>query len=89
MGLFDFLKTDDKKKIEGLVKKVKEPYAQPEVRQEAMEDLFKIGTPEAYAGVLKRFTYVCQSLHWDGIEKKFVMEEFKKLGEAGGTKGTH
>jgi len=85
MALFGFLKTDDKKKIEGLVKKVKEPYSQPEVRQEAMEDLFKMGTPEAYAAVLKRFTYVCQSLHYDGMEKKWLMDEMKKTGEAGVT----
>jgi hypothetical protein len=83
MGLFGFLKPDDKKKIEGLLKKVKEPYAQPEVRQEAMEALFKMATPEAYTAALKRFTYVCQSLHWDGVEKKWLMDEFKKLGEAG------
>jgi hypothetical protein len=81
MALFGFLKPDDKKKIEGLLKKVKEPYSQPEVRQEAMEDLFKMATPEAYAAALKRFTYVCQSLHWDGVEKKWLMDEFKKVGE--------
>lgn len=82
MGLLDFLKTDDKKKIEGLVKKVKEPYAQPEVRQEALEALFKMATPEAYAGALKRFTYVCQSLHWDGEEKKWLMDNLVKVGLA-------
>ena len=80
MGLFDLFKADDKKKIEGLVKKVKEAYAQPEVRQEAMEALFKMATPEAYAGALKRFTYVCQSLHWDGVEKKWLQDELARVG---------
>ncbi|MBI5495709.1 MAG: hypothetical protein HY904_11860 [Deltaproteobacteria bacterium] len=82
MGLLDFLKTDDKKKIAGLVKKVKEPYSQPEVRQEALEALFKMATPEAYAAALKRFTYVCQSLHWDGEEKKWLVENLVKVGMA-------
>lgn len=81
MGLFDLFKADDKKKIEGLVKKVKEPYAQPEVRQEAMEALFKMGTPEAYAAALKRFSYVCQSLHWDGVEKKWLQDELARVGQ--------
>lgn len=81
MGLFGFLKSDDNKKIEGLLKKVKEGYGQAEVRQEALEALFKMGTTAAYAAAIKRFTYVCQSLHWDGEEKKWLMEELKKVGE--------
>ena len=80
MGLMSFFKPDDKTKIEGLVKKLKEPYAQPEVRQEAAEALFKMATPEAYTAALKRFTYVCQSLHWDGIEKKWLQDELVKTG---------
>jgi hypothetical protein len=80
MGLMSFFKPDEKKKVEGLVKKLKEGYGQPEVRQEAMEALFKLGTPEAYAGLLKRFTYVCQSLHWDGVEKKWLQDELVKTG---------
>ena len=82
MGLMSFFKPDDKKKIEGQVKKIKEGYGQAEVRQEAMEALFKMGTPEALAAVLKRFTYVCQSLHWDGIEKKWLQDELIKTGVA-------
>ena len=80
VGLFDLIKPNDKKKIEGLVKKVKEPYAQPEVRREAMEGLFKMGTDDALRGVLKRFTFVCQSLHWDGEEKRWLIDELARTG---------
>jgi len=82
MGLFDLFRGDDKKKAEGLGKKLKEPYAQPEVRQEAMEALFKLGTPEAFKQVLKRFTFVSQSLHWDSEEKKWLVEELSKTPSA-------
>lgn len=81
MGLMDLIRPSDQKKIEGLTKKIKEAYAQPEVRQEAMEALFKMATPDAYRAALKRFTYVCQSLHWDGIEKKWLMDELVKVGQ--------
>ncbi|MEW5849501.1 MAG: hypothetical protein AB2A00_11840 [Myxococcota bacterium] len=82
MGLLDGLfGGGEKKKVEGLVAKVKQAYAQPEVRQEAMESLFKLGTQEAFKGVLQRFTYVCQSLHWDGVEKKWLVDELAKTGE--------
>lgn len=84
MGLFDLFRGDEKKRAESLGKKLKEPYAQPEVRQEAMEDLFKLGTHEAYKNVLKRFTFVAQSLHWDGEEKKWLVEELGKTPSAVG-----
>lgn len=82
MGLLDFLGmgNNPKKKIDNLVAKAKQVYAQPEVRQEAMEALFKMATPEAYKGVLKRFTFLCQSLHWDDHEKRWLVDELVKTG---------
>jgi HEAT repeat protein len=80
MGLMDLFKPNDKKRVDNLVAKMKQVYAQPEVRQEALEELFKIGSHDAYRGALKRLTFVCQSLHWDGIEKKQLIDDLVKAG---------
>lgn len=81
MGLLDFLGGGEQKKVASLVKKVKQVYAQPEVRQEAMENLFKVGTPDAFKGVVQRFTYVCQSLHYDDQEKRWLVDELVRTGK--------
>ena len=67
MGLLDGIFGSDKptqKNIEKLVIRVKERYAQPEYRREAMERLLGWNTPEAIIGALARFTVVAQSPHW-------------------------
>jgi hypothetical protein len=46
-----------------------------------MEDLFRMGTPEAYRAVLERFTYLCQSLHWDDQEKRWLVDKLAETGE--------
>ncbi len=84
MGLLDSLFGGDKsnsKSVDKLVLRVKERYAQPEYRREAMDKLLSMGTPEAYAGVLTRFTVVAQSPHWDEEEKRWLADELATRGE--------
>lgn len=76
MGLLDFFSDKpNQKNIDKLVLRVKERYAQPEYRREAMDKLLAWGTPEAFAGVLQRFTVVAQSPHWDEEEKRWLVDE--------------
>lgn len=84
MGLLNSLFGGDKsnsKSVDKLVLRVKERYAQPEYRREAMDKLLSMGTPEAYAGVLTRFTVVAQSPHWDEEEKRWLADELATRGE--------
>jgi hypothetical protein len=83
MGLLDSIFGDkpNAKNIEKLVLRVKERYAQPEYRREAMDRLLGWGTPEAYAALLGRFTVVVQSPHWDEEEKRWLVDELATRGE--------
>ena len=84
MGFLDAIFGGDKsnqKSIEKLTLRVKERYAQPEYRREAMDKLLAMGTPEAYAAVLKRFSVVVQSPHWDEEEKRWLCDELATRGE--------
>lgn len=83
MGLLDSLFGDkpNPKNIEKLVLKVKEQYAQPEYRREAMDKLLGWGTPDSYAALLGRFTVVVQSPHWDEEEKRWLVDELSTRGE--------
>lgn len=83
MGLLDSLFSDkpNPKSIEKLTLKVKERYAQPEYRREAMDKLLAWGTPDALAAVLMRFTVVVQSPHWDEEEKRWLVDELATRGE--------
>ena len=84
MGLLDSLFGGDKpnpKNIEKLVVRVKERYAQPEYRREAMERLLGWGTLESISGALTRFTVVAQSPHWDEEEKRWLVDELAGHGE--------
>jgi hypothetical protein len=84
MGFLDSIFGGDKpsaKSIEKLVGRVKEAYAQPEYRREAMDKLLSFGTPEAYTAVLTRFTVVVQSPHWDEEEKRWLCDELATRGE--------
>ncbi len=83
MGLLSIFGGDKptQKNIEKLVVKVKERYAQPEYRREAMERLLGWGTPEAIQGALTRFAVVAQSPHWDEEEKKWLVDELVQRGE--------
>lgn len=82
MGLFDFLKNKpNKNAILSQVNKTKEIYAQNEYRRMAMEKLLSWGDDDSLRGVLERFAVVVQSPHWDEDEKKWLKEEFIKLGD--------
>jgi hypothetical protein len=84
MGFLDGLFGGDKssqKNIDKLVIRVKERYAQPEYRREAMEKLLALGTAEALTGVIQRFTVVAQSPHWDEEEKRWLVDELAERGE--------
>lgn len=84
MGFLDNLFGGDKptqKNIDKLVVRVKERYAQPEYRREAMDKLLAMATPEAITGVLARFTVVAQSPHWDEEEKRWLVDQLSALGE--------
>lgn len=83
MGFLDGLFGGDKpnqKNIDKLVLRVKERYAQPEYRREAMERLLAWNTPESIFAVLARFTVVAQSPHWDEEEKRWLVDELADKG---------
>lgn len=83
MGLLDiFSSKPSKDAILSQVQKAKEIYAQPEYRRMAMEKLLKWGDDESLAGLLERFCVVVQSPHWDEDEKRWLVEEFTRLGES-------
>lgn len=63
------------------VRKAKEPYAQPDYRRMAMDQLLKWDTEASLAGLLERFTVVVQSPHWDEEEKTWLVEELVERGE--------
>ena len=84
MSFLDGLFGGDKptqKNIDKLVMRVKERYAQPEYRREAMDKLIAMGTPEAITAVIARFTVVAQSPHWDEEEKRLLVDQLSTLGE--------
>jgi hypothetical protein len=84
MGFLDALFGGDKsgpKAVDKLMLRVKERYAQPEYRREAMDKLLAMGTRESYAAVLKRFTVVVQSPHWDEEEKRWLADELGTRGD--------
>lgn len=81
MGFFDFFKSGPSKNaILAQVRKAKEVYAQPEYRRMAMDKLIKWGNDESLVGLLERFCVVVQSPHWDEEEKRWLVEEYIKLG---------
>jgi hypothetical protein len=80
LGLFGGNKPTQKN-IDKQVNKVKERFAQSDFRRVAMDKLLDWGTPEAYDGLLKRFTIVVQSPHWDEEEKKWLVETLVSHGE--------
>jgi hypothetical protein len=83
MGFLDSLFGDKPtpKAIDKQMLRVKERYAQPEYRREAMDKLLAWGTPEALRAVLARFTVVVQSPHWDEEEKRWLVDELAAHGE--------
>ena len=79
VGILDFIKP--KSALEKAAKQVKEEYAQPDYRRGAMDKLLELGTPEAYAALLERFTVKANGQIADEQEKKELVEELVKLGD--------
>ena len=79
MGLFDFLKP--KSALEKASQQIREAYAQPDYRRTAMDKLFEIGTDEAYAALLQRFTYNANGQIADESEKNDLVTELADVGE--------
>ncbi len=79
MGLFDMLKP--KSPLEKAAKQVREVYAQPDYRRAAMDKLFEIGTPEAYAALLTRFTINANGQIADESEKRELVDQLASIGE--------
>lgn len=73
MGFLDFIKP--KSALEKAAKQVREEYAKPEYRREAMEKLLKIGSEEAYDALLERFAVKANGQIADEQEKKELEEE--------------
>ena len=83
MGFLDSIFGGDKptpQNIQKLVVRVKERYAQPEYRREAMDTLLNWSTPESLLAVCQRFTVVAQSPHWDEEEKRWLVDELAERG---------
>lgn len=77
--MFDFLKP--KSPLEKAAKDLREPYAQPDVRQAAMDKLFELGTEEAYDELLNRFTFNANGQIADESEKKSLVDRLASSGE--------
>jgi hypothetical protein len=84
MALFGLFGSDKPttQNIQKLVARLREGYAQPEYRRDAMERLIAFNTPEALLGVMQRFSSVAQSPHWDEEEKRWLVDELAHLGAA-------
>jgi len=83
MNVKDFLTSEGrlKFKIERNTKKLRERYAQHEVRMEAADKLQAIGTPEAIYGLARRFTATSENLGIDQEEKKHVQNVLVGFGD--------
>ncbi len=79
MGLLDLFKS--KSPVEKLTKELTEPFAQPEYRRTAMNKLIELGTPEAHAALLKRFTYNANGSIADESEKRDLVDEIVRIGQ--------
>ena len=53
MGILSIFSRDPGQRVQALRKKIQERYGQPEGRQQAMDKLLDMGTPEAIAGALQ------------------------------------
>jgi HEAT repeat protein len=79
MGLLDVFKRGTP--VERAVKDLREPYAQPDVRRQAMTKLQEIATEEAYEGLLVRFTFACNGHIADESEKRDLVEDLVRIGK--------
>ncbi len=81
MGFFDLFGGSPEKRAKSLQKKVTEKYGPPENRQKAIDQLLDLGTPEAIAALLMRFTVACEPSITDAEEKDYTYESLLKFGD--------
>ena len=84
MGLFDafFGSKDPAKQIEKARKRLADRYRQTYERYEAMDELAKIGSPEALQALLARFTIRVDGPTVDEEEKTYCYELLRKAGDS-------
>jgi len=84
MGILDLFVSREKreaKRIKELTRRSQEKYGDPAVRQRALEGLRDIGTPEALAALLQRFTVRTEPGITDEEEKEYTLEMLQSFGE--------
>ncbi len=80
-GLFGSKDDRDKKKVKDLQKKAQEKFGDPSVRTKALENLRDLGTPEAIAALLGRFSFRVDPGITDAEEKDYVFSMVTALGD--------
>ncbi len=82
MGLFDFLGGGSPAdKALKLKQKVTQKYGDPATRQKAIDQLGELGTPEAVAVLLHRFTFAVDPGTTDADEKDIVFNQIVSVGK--------
>jgi HEAT repeat protein len=79
MALKDVFKR--KTPLEKAAKDLREPYAQPDVRQAAMTKLLEMANPEAYDALLMRFSFNANGHIADEDEKRELVTELVRAGK--------
>ncbi|MDR0966710.1 MAG: HEAT repeat domain-containing protein [Myxococcales bacterium] len=81
MGIFSFFSPSPEKRIQSLRKKIQERYGQPEGRQQAIDKLLDMGTPEAIGALLSRFTVNVEPSITDAEEKEYLFKSIVEMGD--------
>lgn len=81
MGILSFFSRDPEQRIQSLRKKIQERYGQPEGRQQAIDKLLDMGTPEAIGALLTRFTVNVEPSITDAEEKDYLFKSIVEMGE--------
>jgi len=81
--LFGSGETREERQVNKIKKRLMNPHRQTDDRKYAVQELAQLGTPEAIAAVLQRFTYRTENSITDESEKIFVFECLVELGLPG------
>lgn len=81
MGILSFFSKSPEQRIQSLRKKIQERYGQPEGRQQAIDKLLDMGTPEAIGALLTRFTVNVEPSISDAEEKEYLSKSIVEMGE--------
>lgn len=85
MGMLSFLGLGSAelspKQIEKIAKLASNPLAQPDVRKEQIQRLFRVGTPEAIRAALSRFAINASQAIADEEEKRTLVTDLVSLGQ--------